>query len=385
MEAAGEALASLGQQLPALRAMLLGVMGPLKSDRGENAEGTVREALALARESGDPDALGVALNACQIILRGSPRVHEALALAEELVSAAPPDGWDGWRNGHHARAVARLALGDRTGFEADVAACERLGAERRFWYFRWIAAMWRAALALLDGRFSEADALAAEAREIAPLAELGTQFFLRQVFRTALEQGDLPAASSVATQLISRWPANQIHRSMVAVIESERSVTDVGWSTLESFVDGNLAPMPPERLPVTLAYRTEVAVAWGTPEQSARLYEVFEPYRGQIVIGGMGEGCMGAVDRYLGMLAAAAGRPTAADAHYETALLLETGLCSSPLLARTRYWYGRMLVDHPGRDHARRADELLTYALDTAKRLGMAGLSAQARTVLDRA
>ena len=135
----------------------------------------------------------------------------------------------------------------------------------------------------------------------------------------------------------------------------------------------------------SLAYQTEVAVALGGADRAARLYATFEPYREQVVIGGMGDGCMGAVDRYLGMLAAVAGRRAQAEAHYETALRIETGLRSPPLLARTRYWHGRMLIQLGGTADRGRAEELLVLSRDTAEWLGMAHLSAQARALLSRA
>jgi hypothetical protein len=53
---------------------------------------------------------------CRSLL-GSEAPGEHRALTEELVVAAPPDGWDGWRSGHEVRAVARLVDGDRAGFD----------------------------------------------------------------------------------------------------------------------------------------------------------------------------------------------------------------------------------------------------------------------------
>jgi len=379
-----EALRALGAEMPALRARILVILAA-RQPQHHDGEAMRREALVLARRSGDHDALGVALGAACAALRGSPRLREFLALAEELVSAAPPDGWDGWRSGHEHRGKGRLSAGDRSGFEADLVACERLGAERRFWYFQWIAAMWRATLALLDGRFAEVDALAAVARDVNVLAESGPQFFLRQVFKVRLEQGDLVAARSAAIRLMEKWPSNHLHRAMLGSIEAELAGTDGDRHAAEAFANADLGPMLPERWPVTLACQTEVAVALGGADRAARLYATFEPYREQVVIGGMGDGCMGAVDRYLGMLAAVAGRRAEAEAHYESALRIETGLRSPPLLARTRYWHGRMLIQLGGTADRGRAEELLALSRDTAERLGMAQLSAQARTLLSRA
>ena len=58
--------------------------------------------------------------------------------------------------------------------------------------------------------------------------------------------------------------------------------------------------------------------------------------------------CVGAADRFLGMLAHTLGRLDDAAAHYTTALELEQRLKAAPLTARTRYWCAHTL-------HTRRA------------------------------
>jgi len=109
------------------------------------------------------------------------------------------------------------------------------------------------------------------------------------------------------------------------------------------------------------------------------------PYRDQVVVGGMGEGCFGAVDRYLGMLASERGCWDAAEAHFETALRLETGLLAPPLLARTRHWYGRMLLTRGWAGDGDRATQLLDASAETAERLGMASLLGELRRLRARA
>ena len=89
------------------------------------------------------------------------------------------------------------------------------------------------------------------------------------------------------------------------------------------------------------------------------------------------------MDRYLGMLATVLGRWSEAEGHFETALRIEAGLRSPPFLARTRYWYARLLITRPDGD-ARRATELAATAEETARKLGMAALADDARRLLDR-
>ena len=374
-----EGLNALGDSEPGLRAKILAV-GAQGADPSVWIP-TAREAVAIARRCGDYDALGMALWSLAGALRGSPHAEEYLAVSEELVTSVRPGLWDGWRTGHDFRALGRLVLGDRDGFEEDVAACERVGVEGRFWFFRWTGAMRQATIALLDGRFSEVEGLAQKAFEVA--RNRGRPFLLRQVFRLHYERGDAEPAAEVATELVEKMPegrTNTIHVGMLAVA---RTMQDVGkhraW--LEAFADEDVAAWKPERVPVTLAYQVEVVAALGAATTAERLYETLLPYHDQIVIGGMGDGCQGAVDRFLGILGWLLGRPDQAESYFETALALEAGLRSPPLVARTSYWYGRMLLGRG--DGAARS--LLDASFQTADRLGMRALAADARALLDGA
>ena len=380
-----EVRAAVGDSEPGAIAKILAPLGAYQQHASGGSDmRTSREALDLARASGDPVALGVALFFRCSSLRGSPAVHEYLALADELVCAAPPDGWDGWRSGHDQRAQARLALGDRAGFEADVAGCERVGSERGFWYFRWTGALRRGALALLDGRFDEVEALAARARQLCPTEDdaFPAAIYWRQMVLVACERGDAGAAAAASIHLVEIDPANQIHRAMLAFTRAQLSGADEARAELEAFVDAGLGPMPVERRPVTLAYRTEVALALGGQERARVLHEELIPWEGQIVVGGFAEAPLGAVDRYLGMLATAMGRWEDAETRFEGALRLEDGLAAPPLLARTRYWYGRMLLARGEPADLERADELLASSRDAARLLGMARLHDQAVALL---
>jgi len=368
-----EALTALGDSEPGLRAKLLARSGVC---RGMKGGATIADALALARRSQDTDALGVALSAAAGALRGSPALDAYLCLAEELVADAPPGGWDGWRSGHSLRGHGRLAVGDRLGFEIDQVACARIGTEGRYWFFSRQAAMWEATLALLDGRFAEVESLAAAARDLARLP--GDDLYLRQLFRLRVDLGEPEAAFDLASRMD---PGNEIHRSMLTFALAERDGVEAHRTRMEAFVAEPLDHSRPERVPVTLAYRAEVALSLGTAEAATALYDHLLPYRGQVVVGGMGEGCMGAADRYLGMLAGAAGRKVQAEAHFQAALALETGMSATALVVRTNHWYGRMLVRH-GHGDAARGRELLGASLTAAEALGMTGLARATRPLV---
>ncbi len=373
---ADEALAALGDRRPDLRAILLARLAPPKRFAGD----MTRDALDLARRSGSRDALGVALLMRSVDLGFSGQAVERLEVAEELVTAAPPDGWDGWRGGHEQRAAARIAVGDRAGFEADAAACERIGREKRFWFYRARAALWRGTSALLDGRFDEVEALVEEFRAVAT-ASVGPSaprdLPAIQLVRLALDRGTPMEAETILTAGLEQSPGHGVLASMLALADAELGKVDRARASLDRFA-GDEPRRGAAPLSAELAYLAEVADALVDRRHAARLYDRLHPLAGQMVAAGAVAHCPGAVDRYLGLLAATLGRLDAADVHFAEALRLEAGMRSPPLLARTRLRYGGMLLDRGAPGDAAESRRLLEEALATAERLGMASVAAQA-------
>jgi hypothetical protein len=84
--------------------------------------------------------------------------------------------------------------------------------------------------------------------------------------------------------------------------------------------------------------------------------------------------CLGAADRYLGIVTSHEQRWDDASRHFEVAIALESQLESAPLVARTRLWYARALVARGRQGDRDRARGLLDAVAVTADELGMDGL-----------
>ena len=110
--------------------------------------------------------------------------------------------------------------------------------------------------------------------------------------------------------------------------------------------------------------------AAGAESLSARL----EPHADRLVQTGF-SGCWGSVRRFLGLLAATAGRPDEARAHFEAALARHEELEAPGLVARTRCDLGELLLAQGEREAGL---ELLAAAGAAAAELGMAGVAARA-------
>ncbi len=378
-----EALLAVGDAAPALRAQLLALLA-LGQNLGPSLyEPTTIEALSLARRCGDATALRVALNARMAVMGDAGDARERLALADEMVSLGPAGGRDWAPDAYGKRAMARLVLGDRAGFEIDAAEDERVGGQRRSAYLRWRTALWRAMRALLDGRFGDVAALASAAAAVPGPSALGKDTLVIQLAKLALEQGRPERYHGDLAQSVEQYEEHAVLRAMLAFTCAELGDADGARRQFDLLAADDFAPVT-RLVPVTLAYLAEVAAAHGDAERAATVYARFRPYAGQVVATGAVAHCPGAVDRYLGQLAATTGRFDEAVAHYQAALAVERTLDAPPLLARTRYWYGRLLLDRARPDDEGKARDLLASAAETAALLGMDGLADQAERRLGR-
>ena len=129
----------------------------------------------------------------------------------------------------------------------------------------------------------------------------------------------------------------------------------------------------------SLSYLADACAAVGHRDGAAAVYDELIGWRGLVVQVGHLLAANGAVDRYLGKLAALLGHDREAEIHFEAALRLDVGGrhagVARPHPARLR----------AGRCSARgqpRGEDLLRAALTTAERLGMATVAAAARSAL---
>src|SRR4051794_40380269 len=120
------------------------------------------EAVALAR-GGDATALLDALNARHAALWSPAYLDERLATADELIALARRLG-DAERElqGRNWRVVDLMERGDLPAARAEIAAHDALAERMRLPAYRWWAPMWRSSLAMLEGRFAEAERLIEE-------------------------------------------------------------------------------------------------------------------------------------------------------------------------------------------------------------------------------
>jgi class 3 adenylate cyclase len=389
-----EALAQLRDD-DALRARLLAVLAvELAFTPDRNRRWSLsREAVAVARRSGDRQALARVLAGHTWGTRGPDNLDERLATATELIALGESLGdreatfW-----GHLMRAWDLLEVGEVDRAEADTETAGRLAEELRQPIALWRAGLRRNCHVLLAGRLEEAERLALENRETAVRGgldqSLANAIFGGVLFTVRWERGRLAEMENPISALVSAQPGLPLWRVCLAFLYCETDRLVLARPHFDMLAAGGFADLP---LDITwlngMVVLAMVAAALGDENRGAVLYQSLLPYSGRNACNG--PACMGPVDRALGLLATLAGRFGEADGHFAASAELARRMRAPTFLARTQLEWARMLGRRAGRGDAERARELATAALTAAEELGMSRVAEQARfslrTVLGQA
>jgi tetratricopeptide (TPR) repeat protein len=332
-----------------------------------------REALALARRLNDPPTLAYALAGRGAALYGPDDPAERLAIAEELrVAAVAAQNKELEQEGEEDRALVLLETGRIAEYREALDALQRLAAELREPSARWLAAGCQATLALLEGRFADAEALVESAFRAGASSEPwdAVVFSRVQLFALRGEDGRLAEMEPTIRRSVEEFPSRPLFRCLLARLLAELGDEDRARSVFEPLGTGRFAVIPVNNdMLLSLGHLAEVAWFLRDAARGAVLHDLLLPYRGLVV--DAVEWSTGAVDRYPGLAAMTAGAPETAEQHLQDALRLNTRIGAQPWAARTQADPASLLLvrDRPG--DRERAVELLEAALDTARRLGM--------------
>ena len=355
-------------------------------DRGSR-DALSREAVALARASGDPPTLGYTLSCRLNALMGPGDPQGRLAVAEELRSVARAVQDRHLESvGEYHRAMVLLETGRMAEYRQALDAVQRLVAELRQPALRCLATVVTASLALLEGRFADAEALVESAlRSGASSVPWDAVIFSRvQRFALRLEDGRLAEMEPAIRRSVEEFPTRPLFRCLLARLLTELGDEDGARSVFEQLAADRFAVIPVNNdLLLSLSHLAEVAWFLRDAGRGAVLHGLLLPYRGLVV--DTLETSTGAVDRYLGLTALTAGDLEPAERHLHDALHLSTRIGSQPWTARTQADLASLLLarDQPG--DREQAVGLLQAALGTARRLGMTAFAERAGEDLARA
>ncbi|CAN5817631.1 hypothetical protein BH23ACT5_BH23ACT5_06260 [soil metagenome] len=349
-----------------------------------------RQAVEMARRLDDPSTLAYALDGYYAAIWSPDTYEERWEVSDELVSVAEATG-DREREiqGRQYKTCLYLERGDIAAAKMELQISKRLTADLHQPAHDWYTLSIEASVALFEGRFEEAAALADEANERGRRAE---------IYVPAL--GQLPARSGAALwlEVVQGYQLEQLKgraEEVEATLRSRQAeyafwpwmriifihlLTEIGKDEeAAALLAASDAPGPAE-LPrdndwlMGVSLLAEAVARVGDAGRAAELYELIGPFAGWNGYGHV-EVCMGSMSRPLGLLAKTLGRLDVAVGHLEEAVKENRAMGARPWVAYSERDLARVLTDRGGRGDRARALALRERALGEATALGMVALA----------
>ena len=268
--------------------------------------------------------------------------------------------------------VIRLQEGDAEGARRAAAELAALYAGSDQSLASSFIVMWDAMFHLMAGRLDDAakaNAILGEDRDVNFVNSWAAQLFMLR-----REQGQIGELMPVIDTVVDATPGLVALRAIQALAHSQGGNPERGREILHELTGSNVAALPRDAtLSSGLANLAEAAALLDDVEAAEALYPHLLAYERQLLVVAWGVVCLGAVDRFLGMLDTVLGRYDDAERRFAAALDLEQRSDGAALATRTRLWWARMYRKRDG-DLAQ-ARVLLDDAATTARELDLDGLA----------
>ncbi len=341
----------------------------------EDSRRVVEEALSDARELGDLLLIGHALAAsAQSLARFQPGEAElVLERAEESaeISAALNDVTMLGTTAQYAT-VAALCRGDRARYERWYHEYMRTSEIDGLRFSRYVALCDVQLRFFLAGDLLAAEAQANRALEIGQAREDLTGIHGVQMFLIRREQARLGELAPVVRMLLKVNPADAMWRPGLVLLLAEVGMDDEARPLLHQLAADNLANIPRDILFLgSLCFCAETAFLLGELEIAQQVRPELEPWTDSGATLGHVTGYIGAVNRYLALIAWVLGDVDEADARFADALAFDRRLEAVPWIGRTLADWAVLRETIGDRDGA---DRLAREARDLADRHDLAAV-----------
>ena len=371
-----DALSGLGEEHALLRVQLLSRLAAAlrHSPTRERREDICREALRIARGTGDPPTLAYALAATAAAVLAPHTAPARLAEGEEIVSAAARAG-DQERlfDGHEHSFWAAWELGNPDRRAAELSAMVRVANELRQPAQLWTVAAAKTTLALSHGRFVEAAEQIEQAAVIGGRAIAWSALATRriQLFMLRREQGTLAGFEREIEDYPHEFPSPLMHGAVLAHVYAQLHRTADAEALVRELTARDLSNWHvDEEWLVSVCLLAETCAMLDDAETAGPLYELLLPYGLQNAVA-LPELALDSVSRPLGTLANLQGRFDEAEEHFQQALQMNDRMGARPFVARTYEDHARTLLRRNAHGDLMHAEELLARARAIYRELGM--------------
>jgi class 3 adenylate cyclase/tetratricopeptide (TPR) repeat protein len=373
-----EALEAIGDEATGLRArLLIGLAMQLQwGPEVERRMALAREALTLARETRDPEALALVLARGWVLIDGStPFLDELQALTDEGESVAREMGNTArLADALHDGAYYAACRGDRATFEAKLDAAARIYGTLRRPISDWTVNNDATHRAEHHGDLDRAEQFSGHTVELGRRADIPENAVFvvvgGQLYQIRRAQGRLDEMVPTLAALSESTPDIPLLRLVYtgALVETDR--LDEARPHFAWLTDNHCANVPPDlEYAVTLCALGRFTYDLRPPTEILHyLYEHLRPFAG--TFNWSGQTITDANDLGLAVIAATLGRADDADCHFAAAIALCERAGSRANLARSLFWWARVLAD---RGDASAAREHAETAVALGEELGMTG------------
>ena len=382
-----EALAALAMEDAELRARLLArLAGALRDEPSrERRDALSREAVDLARRTGNLATLSHALVGRAHAIIAPDTVAECLALGTELREVAARSGdREQIVAAHMLRNMGHLVVGNVGEGELELAAASSIAGELKQPAQLWLARAAQAMLALAAGRLSEAEALIPQALELGEraLPHVAIPHYQLQRYTLCDFRGHLGEVEPEIRDLVAAYPTRPVFLCALAHLQARLGRLPEAKRLLDSLAGEDFSALPfDQEWLYGMSLLAETSMLVGDTDSAEILSRLLLPWAAFNAVD-VAEGFRGAVSRYLGILATMLGRWGDAERHFEDALKLNEYMGALPWLAHTQEDYARMLLTRDGPGDRRHAHDLLEPGLATYRELGMQSYAASAAQLL---
>jgi predicted ATPase/class 3 adenylate cyclase len=348
VDALERALTALGPADSSVRARLLANLAEELgfSDEHDRRERLAAEALTMARRLGEPSALAHVLSRRYSTLPTTAERRRELAPLTDIADRLGDPAMRFW--GHVYGCLTDLAAGEAAGYRSGLDACAAVAAELGQPTLRWTAGFLRSAAWRLEGRLDEAEAASREALDLGTAAGIRDAFYIHAVnlFWIRYDQDRLDEVIDVYARAADRPGAGPTTLANLALAQIELGLVEEARATFGRLTADAFARLPRNFAWVyELTILAEVCAGLGDTTQAEVLWDLLVPYRGLVAT--VGGGTTGAVDRFLGLLAAVRGDIDEARSCFKAAMDVSESLRAVGSIARIRAERAEMLKE-PG-------------------------------------
>ena len=371
-------LEALAEQDVELRCWLLArLAGALRDEHSRiRRDALSREAIELARRTGNPIALAYALDGRISAILAPDTTVECLALASELCEVAEEIGEiERLAHGHMDRCMAELTMGDIVAAKADLDAVRPIAERLRQPSQLWQVFAAQASFATAEGSLDEAEELIEEAFAFGERAQaMATPVYRLQWYMLWDFRGRLEQVEAGIHELVVDHPVRPVLRCVLAHVQARLGKPAEAKRTLDELAadDFSAVPFDMEWL-YGMSLLAETCALLHDTDSAAILYRILLPWS-ELNVVDIWEGIRGAMTRYLGLLASTESRWDDASGHFDDALAMNERMGVWPWLAYTQCDYAEMLLSRDASGDGKRATALMNQAARTAQELGIDGL-----------